>query len=280
MSDKCMDRKGSAFIIVLIVAIIVLVAGTGIWYYETRPSTSDLNTSDVEATPAASSTPSDVTSTDNIVPAAIATTTPAQPITPASQQIGPITAASTGEIANNQTFTLTEYPDVSFALGNIYFGTGGVLNSYCNSLYQGGGSYIFIQDQPPGSSPSGTCIDASQQIDGQDMRVVVFTLTINDNGSSDIYDTFVRAMYQMPDGATNTLYRVAQPNPNWGGYGTSAYTSHNIVLGFEMPVGVNKLNLYYGNYPPAGEPTTQANFADEGGYIINFSLDSIQKTID
>ncbi len=196
--------------------------------------------------------------------------------TTTAEQAGPITAASVGEVPANETFTLAESPDASFSIGNIYFGTGGIVDSYCSGMYQSNTTYIYLQDQPVGSSPVGTCIDASQQIDGQDMRVVAFTLTINNNGATDLYGTFVRGTYQLPNGTKGAfLNRIAQTNPPWAGYGATAYSSRSIVIGLEMPLGVNKLNLYYGDYPVAGGETTQANFNDEGGYVVDFSNDTI-----
>ena len=45
-------------------------------------------------------------------------------------------------------------------------------------------------------------------------------------------------------------------------------------------MNVNALDIYYGKYPQAGGATTQANFADEGGYQIDLSNMTIQEIQD
>jgi hypothetical protein len=105
-------------------------------------------------------------------------------------------------------------------------------------------------------------------------------LTTNNNSPSDVYGAFVRGSYEVPNGASGTVQRIAQTNPNWGGYGATAYSSRDIVIGFEVPVGVDQMNLYYGQYPQAGEGTSATNFNDQGGYEINFSTQTIEAIQD
>ncbi|MDE2019328.1 MAG: prepilin-type N-terminal cleavage/methylation domain-containing protein [Patescibacteria group bacterium] len=191
-----------------------------------------------------------------------------------------ITAATVGEVDATETFSLSEFPQADFKISGITFGSGGLPDPYCASLYPGGTAYIFIKSQPAGSSPSGTCIDDSQTIDGQNVRVVAFKLTMDNNSASDFYGAFVRGSYDLPDGTGGTVHRVALANPPWGGYGASAYSSRDIIIGFEVPVTANRMDLYYGNYPQAGQATTAANFNDEGGYVLDFSAKTIEPIQD
>lgn len=261
-----MNKKYLMTLVVVFAVVIVVLLGI-IWHYA------------INGQPQVSPIQSGPVSQANSTTAPVAAAIP-PPAALSTQSEGPITAASVDMIPATETFSLAAYPQASFTLGNIYFGTGGVPDASCANAYPGGNSYVSIKNGIVGSSPDKTCIDAATQIDGQNIRVVAFTVTTADNGPLDAYGIFVRGTYDLPDGTGGTVHRQAQENPPWAGYGTSAYSSRDIILGFEIPVGVTRMNLYYGNYPTGNEGTTRANFNDEGGYAVDFSAKTIQEIQD
>ena len=217
-------ERGSILVIVLIVIIIAL-AGVFLWYFDTHQQPEVI---EVQSTPATSTaptvpTPAPQAAAVNPMSSSTQDQQPAMPQAPApsnkAEESTDLAAASVTTIPTTETFTLNEYPQASFTISDLSVGTGGVIDPYCGSLWQDtSAQYMFIHDEPPGASPSGTCFNTTIQVDGQTPRVVAFTLTTNNNGPSDVYGIFVRGAYNLSS-ASGTVYRIAHYIDNWGGYG-------------------------------------------------------------